>query len=276
MTQHRPLWEGGEDLELDWKGRTRPDQRGVPTSVGADGNYAPRYLPGDPRDMSSELRHTLAGLLQGDSLTVKQVKEWGEILTGWETRNRYDVFDGAARSILFAGETGEGVLHSLVRNFWGFRTVQLEFMTHAGTLALTVKKPWTFWMRRFEVIAWDGRLMGVIQQRWHLYHRRYDLLSPSGQVLAEITGALWKPFTFGVTAPTDGRVLAVIRKSWGSFGTEVFTDADSFGVQFAPDLTDARLRQLILAATLAIDLSHFENKSRPRSSGLSLVSGWFD
>ena len=55
--------------------------------------------------------------------------------------------------------------------------------------------------------------------------------------------------------------VATIRKRWSNLTQELFTDADNFGVEFEPSLTDGRLRQLVLAATLAIDLLHFERKT---------------
>ena len=48
-----------------------------------------------------------------------------------------------------------------------------------------------------------------------------------------------------------------IRKRWTGFGKEMFTDADNFGVDLA-GVTDPTLRALSFAATVLVDVVHFE------------------
>lgn len=257
-----------DELELDWKGRAPrgADQPDPSAAAPVAPVLAGKGVPGNAKFMSPELQFSLEPILRGNAFTLKQLKEWGEILTGWETRNRYEVFGQDGRAFLYAGELGEGIGQFLLRNLWFFRTMKVEFMTFGGTQVMTVTKPMTWLLRRFEVHAWDGRLMAVIQQRFSLLHRRFDILTAAGAVIATVEGALWRPWTFVVKQ--DDRELAVIRKEWRGFGTEYLSDADTFGVELKPELTDARLRQVVLAMTLAIDLSFFEQQGQQRSSGL--------
>jgi hypothetical protein len=267
-TEHGRKKNDGE-LELDWKGRTPPEQRAPETSLAEA--QAGRGAPGDPRYLSLEARTALAPLLEGSGILVRQQKEWAEILVGWETRNRYDAISlEDARFMFHIGETGGGWANALLRNFWPFRRVELECMTQGGTRVLSMEQPWTFFFTYVEVKAWDGRLMGTIQQRFGLLHRTFDLCSPGGAVLATLEGPLWRPWTFYVKQ--HGEVVATIRKQWSGFGKELFTDADHFGVEFQPALTDPRLRQMVLAATLMVDLCYFEDR---KSSG-GAVGNIFD
>jgi uncharacterized protein YxjI len=226
-------------------------------------------MPGDPQHMSPELRYALEGVLEGPGLAVRQQQEWGEILMGWETRNRYEVSDANRRPVLYVGETGEGVLASLIRNIWPFRSINLELMTLSGTLAMRVIRPWTLFFARVDVSAWDGRLMGQIQQRFRLFGRRFDILSAEGALLATIDGPLFHPWTFHVHRM--GSAIATIRKQWSGLGQEMFSDADNFGVRFHAGRIDGRLRQLVLAATFVVDLVYFENRQRRRSSSLRFL-----
>lgn len=255
-------------LELDWQGRTPPEQRGEVASAGAGLAVvgAGKGPPGDPKHMGPEVRFALEAVLEGPSLTVRQLREWTEILTGWETRNRYEVFDANGRAVLLAGEVGEGLVASLARNFWPFRQVELEFLTHAGMRVLKVRRPWTLFFARFEVESWDGRPMGVIQQRFRFFNRAFDITTPGGVLLGTIEGPLFKPWTFFVKQ--HEREVATIRKRWSGLLQEAFTDADTFGVEFTPEATDGRLRQLVLAATLAIDLVYFEQRGGAGEGGL--------
>ncbi len=253
------------ELELDWKGRTPAEARGLQRVE--DQPAAGRGMPGDPRFMSLELRGALAGLLEGPGLGMYQEKEWGEILVGWETRNRYQVYGADGRPVVYIGETGEGWGHALLRNLWSSRRIRLECMTQGGVLALAMERPWTFFFARMEVQAWDGRPMGYIQQRFGLLRRTFDICTPAGVVLATVEGPFWRPWTFFVRQ--KGVEVATIRKKWSGLGKEMFSQADNFGVEFQPELTDPRLRQLVLAATLLMDFSYFEQ----RQSGLGDILG---
>ncbi|PTL78198.1 phospholipid scramblase-related protein [Vitiosangium sp. GDMCC 1.1324] len=246
-----------DELELDWKGRTAPEERAQETALAE--TRAGQGSPGDPRYMSLELRDALGPVMEGPGLRVHQMREWAEILVGWETRNRYEASDLEGRFLLYIGETGEGWGQALLRNLWPFRRVELEFMTKGGTRALSLEQPWTFFFTYVEVKAWDGRLMGTLQQRFGLLRRTFDICSPGGAVMATLEGPLWKPWTFHVKQ--RGEEVATIRKKWSGLGTEMFSDSDNFGVEFHPSLTDARLRQLVLAATLMVDLCYFEERS---------------
>jgi|GEM_PF-237605 len=254
----QPKWTTeNSGLELDWKERTQPEQRAQKAERDASG--AGKGLPGEPRYMGPELRHALAALFEGSSLNVRQQREWGEALLSWETRNRYEVLDSNAHFMLYVGETGQGLAQALVRNFWPFRSVQLEFMTSGGTLALSLKRVFTFFFTRVEVTAWDGRPLGYIQQRFGVLKRHFDLCTPAGGVMARLEGPIWRPWTFHVLV--HDQKAATIRKQWSGFVTESFTDADNFGVEFHAGHTDGRLRQMVLAATLMVDLCYFEKRA---------------
>src|SRR5712692_6172380 len=151
---------GSEELELDWGGRA-PRGSGsealspvpLPSVCPVRGHRA----PGDPEHMSVEMRFALQSLLEGSRLTIRQALQWPEILVGWETRKRYEVADTTGRPVVYVGESGDGVVSSLLRNFWPFRTIRLEFITLGGTVALAVSRPWRLFLARFDVEAWDGR-----------------------------------------------------------------------------------------------------------------------
>jgi len=268
--------DDGEPLELDWKDRAPREEGAAPPPEKVE-ILAGKGMPGEARYMSIELKTVLEPLFQGSSLTVRQLVELGEVLTGWETRNKYEVFDSSGRAFIEVTETGGGFVDSFLRNFWGFRKIRLEFMTYGGILAMAVTKPFTWFFKRFDIESWDGRPMFALQQRFSLLNRRYDVLTQGGATVATIEGPLFHPWTFLVKK--GEAVLATIRKQWGGIGLEAMTDADIFGVELTPQLTDPRLRQMVLGATLAIDLAYFENRNRNRSHhhrGASLLGSLFD
>jgi hypothetical protein len=70
--------------------------------------------------------------------------------------------------------------------------------------------------------------------------------------------------------------VAVVRKRWSGLLQEAFTDADTFTLEFKPDCADARLRQMVLAVALLVDLTYFDNRSRKSSfgAGLDIFDFW--
>ena len=103
----------------------------------------------------------------------------------------------------------------------------------------------------------QGVVIGLIRQRFSLLKRRFSVQSPSGESLAEIEGPLFRPWTFHLlrNAKKEGK----ISKKWSGALKEMFTDADTFGVEFGGDW-DQKLRSLALAATFLIDFVYFEDK----------------
>lgn len=201
----------------------------------------------------------LAPLLHQNALRVRQKKEWGEILTGFEGRNAYEVVGDDGRTLFYAGEVGEGLGLWLLRIFLkAKRPFTLELKTPSGATVLRLRRPWRFWLSTLEVEDGDGRLLGHIQQRFRFFTRAYDVLGPNGEELAHLRGPFFRPWTFVIEE--GGSEVGTIAKRWSGFGKELFTDADNFGIQFDGASRDARLRPLAVAATFLIDFVHFENR----------------
>ena len=194
------------------------------------------------------------------ALRVRQVKEWGEILTGFETKNRYQVLDDRDQLVLFAGEVESGALQLISRLFLkAKRPFTMELRTPDNRLALTLKRPWRWFFSRMEVLGPSGQHLGSIQQRFKLIGRLYDVLSPTGELWATLEGPLFHPWTFWVNRA--GIAVGKIAKRWSGLGKEMFTAADNFGVEFQPELRGEPLRTLVLAATFLIDFVHFEQRN---------------
>ncbi len=266
MNDPRQRDSSSEDLEIDWGGRS---PRGIANAalqtpeVAGDSLVRGRGAPGDPRHMSVQMHGSLQPLLEGHRLTVRQALQWPEILVGWETRKCYEVADPTGHPMVYAGESGEGLVSSLARNFWPFRKLRLELMTLDGLLTLALNRPWSFFFARFDVEAWDGRPLGRICQRLRIFGKALDLMTPAGNLLATARSSLFHPWTFHFQQ--QGIELAIVRKRWSNFWQETMTDADNYEIELLPALRDGKLRQMILAAALAIDLTWFEDRNTKKS-----------
>lgn len=255
-----------DDLELDWKGRAPRNERDAAAAPAPQVGLAQpgKGLPGEPQHMSDELRLQLAGVLNDPELKVRQFRETLQMLIGWDQASQFEVSGADHRPIFYAVEQ-RGFLSALLRNFNPFHQRHIECMTLGGTRALTIDFPFTLILRRGEVKAWDGRVMGRVQQRFSLLRTWLDIETPGGAVQLSIVGPILKFFSFSdwVFEVRRGEtVVAKIKKHWGGFFAETFGTSDNFTIAFDDGFTDGRLRQLLVAAALTLDLARFEQQQK--------------
>jgi uncharacterized protein YxjI len=190
-------------------------------------------------------------------LTVRQRKRWLEILLSFEMRNSYDVYDHGQLPVMRVQELGSGFVQFCKRIFLGpyrpFQAAVLDLGTHEPVLEL--RRPFRFIYHRLEVSTPDGERLGAIQRRWSWLRRIYVVEDAQGRVIADFFGPILRPWTFELRV--NDQVCGMIQKRWSGLLKEAFTDADNFGVDLAR-IDDPRLKALAFAATVLIDVVHFE------------------
>ncbi len=194
-------------------------------------------------------------LLSISSLVVSQQKEWGEILTGFETKNRYAISDvSGSRLYLAAEEAGSTLLRWFLK---ALRPFTIAVLTENGQVILRVIRPFRFYFHRADVVDSQGQTIGAIERRFSVLRRIYSVLDSSGEEVFQLFGPILHPWTFQIR--NDGIEYGKITKKWSGLLKEGFTDADNFGVMF-PAEWDVKLKALFLGAVFLIDFVHFENK----------------
>lgn len=205
---------------------------------------------------NTQVEQRFAGYQQ---LTVRQKKRWLEILTSWEVKNTYEVFDGSGAPVLRVREQGSGLLSILKRMFLGpmrpLHVLVTEILSSQPVLEL--RRPFRFIFHRIEVsLPGSGAALGVVHKRWSWFRRIYDIENEHGQVIAELFGPILKPWTFEIRV--NDQAVGAVRKRWSGLGKEMFSDADNFGVDLS-GIHDPKLKLLAFAAVVLIDVVHFEN-----------------
>jgi len=189
-----------------------------------------------------------------NGFVVHQQKEWGEILTGFETKNKYAVLDPQGQPLLLAAEEGGSFL---LRNFLkSARPFTIHVLDASGQAVLRMHRPFRFYFHKLDVFDAGGTLLGTIQKRFTLARRVYSVLDPAGEEVFQLFGPILHPWTFEVRV--DGRPIGKIVKKWSGLTKEAFTKADNFGAGFPADL-DVRAKALLLGAVFLIDFVHFEH-----------------
>lgn len=198
----------------------------------------------------------LEWIAQAPTVRVRQLVEWGEVLTGFQVRNRYVIDDGHDRVQMRAEEVSRGLSGFASRNYLrAKRPFLIQIFDNFGNAAIEVERPWRFIFSEARVRDGRGNVLGVVRQRWAWFARRYTLEDAFGLELAELHGPFFKPWTFKVKV--RGETSGFIRKKWVGLTKETMTTADTFRLELGPAL-DGRLRTLCVGATLLIDFDHFE------------------
>ncbi len=189
------------------------------------------------------------------SLVISQQKEWGEILSSFETKNRYAVSDvSGSRLYLAAEEAGSTLLRWFLK---ALRPFTIAVLSENGQVVLRVIRPFRFYFHRAEVVDAKGQSLGVIEKRFSVLRRIYSVLDSSGKEVFQLLGPILHPWTFEIRK--DAVEYGKITKKWSGLLKEGFTDADNFGVMF-PAEWEVKLKALFLGAVFLIDFVHFENK----------------
>ena len=110
-------------------------------------------------------------LAAASGLIVRQKKEWKEILTDLETRNKYVVTDPAGADLYAAAEVGGSWLARLFLK--NLRPFSMRVMTLNGNPTLELQRPFRFYFH--EIVVSDPRHgpLGSIKRRFSLLRRVY-------------------------------------------------------------------------------------------------------
>ena len=187
-------------------------------------------------------------------LVIAQKKEWGEVLLGFEGKNRYVVVEPAGGD-LYAAVEASG---SLIRRFLlrGLRPFTIEVLDLAGQPVLRVERPFRFYFHEASVTDASGRPLGSLRREFALLRRVYTVTAPTGDMSFSLFGRLLRPWTFEIRK--NGRSSGKIAKKWSGALKEGFTDADNFSLVFDPSMSVDE-KAFFLGAVFLIDFVHFES-----------------
>ena len=189
-----------------------------------------------------------------NAIVIQQKKEWGEIITDFETKNRYAVFSPDGEELFFAAEEGGSFL---LRWFLkALRPFKIRILDTQGKSVLSLHRPFRFYFHIVEIFDNQGKLVGTIKKQFSILRRIYSVNAPSEQEIYQLFGPLLHPWTFNIYQ--DDKEVGNITKKWSGLLKETFTDSDNFGITFPPG-ADTNQKSILLGAVFLIDFVHFEN-----------------
>ncbi len=199
-----------------------------------------------------------AGIRFFDGLSqayVHQVREWGEIITGFETRNKYKVLDESGSELGFIAEQRQGFAGTLFRFMLrSHRPMHIKVWNHLRSEVLDIARPF-YWFFSDMSITSDKQVIGHVRQRFAFIYKKYDLIDRTGRPFAYVRAPFWRLWSFPIFDSRD-QERGIITKKWGGFMREIFTDEDKFKVEFKSFTSEQKA--IIFAAAISIDLDYFE------------------
>lgn len=205
----------------------------------------------------------------------QQVEELEVAVRGLETPNRYTIFAGDKASDKQAFQVEEAAADPLKRQFFGtMRPLTFEFKGEQGNTVFKVDRPFHWLKTKATVTNGQGELIGSLQQMHArvlpFLSGRYSLRDGDGKEFARVKRRFMSIFRprFDVVG-ANGEKLGTIKKSWGGWLRELFSTADNFCIQFAPNAKQpltAEQRAICLSAVALIDVGHFDAKASPSSA----------
>ncbi len=196
----------------------------------------------------------MENLKQAGSLVVQQKKEWGEILTGFETRNKYSILDASGQQLYLAAEESSLLARLLLKQF---RPFTLHILSPQGNPVLKLVRPFRFYFHEMAIIDASGKTLGTIKKKFSVLSRQFTVEDSVGMEICRIHGPLLHPWTFRILK--HEAETGKITKRWSGLGKEMFTDADNFNITFPPD-ADTEQKGVLLGALFLIDMLHFEQR----------------
>ncbi|XP_010361690.1 phospholipid scramblase 1 isoform X1 [Rhinopithecus roxellana] len=216
-------------------------------------------------------------LSQIDQVLIHQQIELLEVLTGFETNNKYEIKNSFGQRVYFAAEDTD----CCTRNCCGpSRPFTLRIIDNMGQEVITLERPLRCsscccpcCLQEIEIQAPPGVPVGYVIQTWHPCLPKFTIQNEKREDVLKISGpcvvcSCCGDVDFEIKSLDEQCVVGKISKHWTGILREAFTDADNFGIQFPLDL-DVKMKAVMIGACFLIDFMFFESTgSQEQKSGV--------
>lgn len=173
----------------------------------------------------------------------------------FKAANNFDIHDPeTGEVVLYCREDNLGPLTKLLRftDFKRYTPFDIRVSTPDGAQVVRITRGITVIRSHVQVLDEHDRPIGAFRQKLFSVGGAFAVLDPEDREVCQLKGS-WTSWEFSFTA---GDVeLATVTKKWAGIGKELFTSADNYVLQISDTVpADSRVRKLILAAVLCIDM----------------------
>lgn len=201
-----------------------------------------------------------------DQVIIKQQKEMLEILTGWETNNRYKISNSIGQQVFFAIEDTD----TCTRQCCGpGRPFEMKILDNMQREVIHLSRPLRCRgfmcpcsLQEISIQSPPGNPIGKVDEKHTCWIPEWIVNDGAGQPIFEISApnpCTWccADIPFEIKSMTNGQKVGTITKQWMGCTLETFTDVATFSVTFPMDL-DVKIKANIIGAVFLIDFMYFE------------------
>jgi len=219
-------------------------------------------------------------LTQVDQLICKQMVELFEVVTGWECKNKYRIFNSVNQQVYFAFEESElcnriccgpnrgFVIHITDNNQQEVLRIERPFECCKGCCWCAERGG----LCDYPIFVKDaqGNSLGSVHLRNSKCAPHFGIYDSYGSLLYDTWGPVCPvqcicgctdDLMFPLKSASDYSTVGNISKIWGGAIREMFTKADTFGLTFPINL-DVKHKALMLGAIFIIEFMVFERQKK--------------
>ncbi|XP_061492947.1 phospholipid scramblase 1-like isoform X2 [Rhineura floridana] len=215
-------------------------------------------------------------LSQLEQISVEEQMELMEMISGFETCNRYEVKNSMGEMVYFAAEEND----DFTLNCYGpLRPFTIKLFDSASQPVMQLSRdfqcsccccPCACCLQELEVQAPPGTVIGYVKQKWHPCLPKFAIQNEAREVVLKMDGPcvpcrLWENVHFEVKSVDGKSTIGGITKQWTGLAREAATNASVFGIQLPLDL-DIKMKALMLGACFLIDFMYFEQRRQRRDN----------
>lgn len=232
----------------------------------------PQWMP-IPRGVDDDCPPGLQYLSKIDSIFVDQEIQMLEVMTGYETNNKFAIKNKYGERIFYAYEE----TNCCTRNICGpIRPFEMIIVDNRGKEVIHLNRPLRCdcflcfcCLQSMTVEAPPGSVIGKIKEKFRIICPSFKIKNRRNETVLRIEGpccrkiiccGLCGSVDFLITPPDGRTIIGKISKEWSGIVREAFTDTDFFGIMFPVDL-DVRMKAVLLGACILINSMYFERRA---------------
>ena len=128
-----------------------------------------------------------------NSLFISQKREWLEILTSFECKNKYVILNENKEKLYYATEKGGSWLSRMFLNM--IRPLTIEVLDTDNQVILRVKRPFRIFLQEIKVFDHKNEVLGVVKECLIFKQRTFSVLDNNNNEIFQLCGPYLKPWT---------------------------------------------------------------------------------
>ncbi|CAL9728662.1 hypothetical protein MOUN0_E02960 [Monosporozyma unispora] len=246
---------------------------------------------------------SIKNILSHPIVILERQIEYGNLIFGFEQRNRYQLSDPNGNPLGYLLERERSLGQIMLRQVTKLhRPFVVDFYDNENNFLFKLQRNFSFINSRVKVwneigdnnILPEDYLVGTSVQNWHLWRRKYDLFAQEAMANSmeeqdkphELSqfGYIDAPFLsydFPVKDEND-KIIGSVDRNWVGLGREMFTDTGVYVIRFdsqqsfkgvydqsmlSRQILNLNQRAVLLSNAISIDFDYFSRHSRDVSNG---------